>query len=80
MSSNNGLEASGQHAMDLVFHGVALAQVGDPHLVAGLADALDAALALLQKCGVQGKCKVDQGAESLQVEACRRRRRCRGAA
>ena len=37
--------------MDLVFHGVAVAQVGDPDLIAGLADALDAAFALLQAGG-----------------------------
>lgn len=55
--------------MHLVFHGVALAQVGDPHLVVGLADALDAAFALLLANGIPGKVDVDQGAESLQIEA-----------
>jgi hypothetical protein len=63
------LEAFGQHTVHLAFHGVAVAQDGDPHLVAGLADALDAALALLQTGGVPGKVDVDQGAETLQVEA-----------
>jgi len=52
-----------------VFHGVAVAEVGDPDLIAGLAVALDSALELLQAGSIPGKVNLDQGAEPLQVEA-----------
>ena len=55
--------------MHLVFYGVAVAEVGDPDLIAGLAVALDSALELLQAGSILGKVNLDQGAEPLQVEA-----------
>jgi hypothetical protein len=65
----DGFKSLGEDAVHFVFHRVAVTQVGDPDLIAGLADALDAAFALLQAGGVPWKVDVDQGAEPLQVEA-----------
>ena len=56
----NGLQTFGQYAVHLVFHRVAVTQVRDPDLIAGLADALDAAFALLQAGGVPGKMGLNQ--------------------
>ena len=54
----NGLQTFGQNAVHLVFHRVAVTQVGDPDLIAGLADVLDATFALLQAGGGsrEGRC------------------------
>jgi len=41
-------------------HVVAVTQVGDPDLIAGLADALDASLALLQAGGVPREMGLNQ--------------------
>jgi len=54
------LEAFGQNPVHLVFHRVAVTQVGDPDLIAGLADALDASLALLQAGGVPREMGLNQ--------------------
>ena len=56
----DGLQAFGQYAVHLVFHRVAVTQVGDPDLIAGMANALDASLALLQAGGVPGEMGLNQ--------------------
>ena len=65
----DALEALGQEAVDAVFDGVAVAHVVDGHVVAGLADALDAAFALFESGGVPGQVEVDEGAQALEVES-----------
>lgn len=65
----SGLQPLRQNAVHLFFHRVAVAQVGDPHLITGQPDALDPTLALLQAGRAPGKINVDQGAEPVQVEA-----------
>jgi len=61
----------GEELMHTVLNGATVAHVVDVNLIAALADTLDPAFALLQAGGVPGQIKVDQGAESLQVEPLR---------
>lgn len=51
--------------MDAVLDGVAITHVEDIHRVALLADALDAAFALFETCGVPRQVEIDGSAETL---------------
>lgn len=54
--------------MNPVFHRIPVTQIGDPDFGTGLADTLNAALALFQPSRIPGLVDIDQSAEPLQIE------------
>ena len=67
--SVNGFEAVGQHLMNPVFDGVAVAEVGNPDFASSLADTLDAAFALFETGWVPRKIDIDERTQTLKVES-----------
>ena len=65
----NRFETVGQHLVDAILDGVAVSEIGDPYFGARLADALDAAFALLKPSRIPRKVDIDERAEALEVKA-----------